>query len=67
MDKTPEHLREVKKRHETRISYVEKDGVKVATEIRFKGPVKIDPAKLIDYAGVAKPGGRRTRARPRTR
>jgi rhodanese-related sulfurtransferase len=54
VEKTPEHLREVKKRHETRVSYVERDGVKVATEIRFKGPVKIDPAKLIDYAGVAR-------------
>jgi rhodanese-related sulfurtransferase len=36
------------------VTFVEKDGVKVASEIRFKGPVKIDPANLIDYAGVAK-------------
>jgi rhodanese-related sulfurtransferase len=52
--KTPEHLREVKKRHEVQVTYVQKDGVRVASEIRFKGPVKIDPANLIDYAGVAK-------------
>jgi len=50
----PEFLRDAKKRHEVQVTYVEKDGVKVASEIRFKGPAKIDPANLIDYAGVAK-------------
>ncbi len=35
-------------------TFVEKDGVKFATEIRFKGPIKIAADKLIDYAGVAK-------------
>jgi len=54
VDKTPEHLREVKKRHEAQVTFVEKDGVKVVSEIRFKGPAKIDAANLIDYAGVAK-------------
>lgn len=54
VEKKPEHLRDVKKRHETRVSWVEKDGVRFVTEIRFKGPVKIDPKNLIDYAGVAK-------------
>jgi rhodanese-related sulfurtransferase len=54
VEKNAEHLRDVKKRHETRIAYVEKDGVKVATQVSFKGPIKIDPAKLIDQAGVAK-------------
>jgi rhodanese-related sulfurtransferase len=54
VEKNAEHLRDIKKRHETRITYVEKDGVKVATEIRFKGPIKIAADKLIDYAGVAK-------------
>ena len=54
VEKTPEHLREVKKRHEVQVTFVEKDGVKVASEVRFKGPAKIDPANLIDYAGVAK-------------
>lgn len=51
---TPEFLREAKKRHEVQVTYVEKDGARLITEIRFKGPIKIDPAKLIDYAGVAK-------------
>ncbi len=54
VDKPAEHLREVKKRHEARIDYIEKDGVKYATLVSFKGPIRIDPAKLIDYAGVAK-------------
>jgi rhodanese-related sulfurtransferase len=54
VDKNPEHLRDVKKRHEARIDYIEKDGVKFATEVRFKGPIKIAAEKLIDYAGVAK-------------
>jgi len=54
VEKNAEHLRDVKKRHEARIEYVEKDGVKIATEIRFKGPIKIAADKLIDYAGVAK-------------
>jgi rhodanese-related sulfurtransferase len=52
--KPAEHLKDVKKRHEARITWVERDGVKLVTEIRFKGPVKIDADKLIDYAGVAK-------------
>ncbi len=57
-----EHLKDVKKRHETQVTWVEKDGAKFITEIHFKGPVKIDPKNVIDYAGVAKlvegrPGG----------
>lgn len=54
VEKKPEHLREVKPRHEVRVTFVEKDGAKLVTEIRFKGPVKIDPARLMDYAGVNK-------------
>ena len=54
VEKKPEHLRDVKKRHETQVTWVEKDGAKFVTEIRFKGPVKIDPKNLIDYAGVAR-------------
>ena len=54
VEKKPEFLRDAKKRHEVIVTYVQKDGGKVASEIRFKGPVKIDPANLIDYAGVAK-------------
>lgn len=53
-DKPGDHLREVKKRHEAQVTFAVKDGVKVVSEIRFKGPVKIDPANLIDYAGVAR-------------
>ena len=51
--KTPEFLRDAKRRHEVQITFVQKDGTRVASEIRFKGPAKIDPANLIDYAGVA--------------
>ena len=54
VEKKPEHLRDARKRHEVQLTYVEKDGAKFVTEIRFKGPAKIDPAKLIDYAGVAR-------------
>jgi rhodanese-related sulfurtransferase len=52
--KPVEHLREVKKNHEARIEYVEKDGVKVATAIDFKGPIKTPPEKLVSYAQVEK-------------
>jgi len=51
--KKPEFLREASKRHEVIVTYTEKDGVKTVTTVSFKGPVKIDPALLIDYAGVA--------------
>ena len=54
VDKTPDFLKEAKKRHEVQVTVVEKDGVRYASEIRFKPPAKIDPANLIDYAGVAK-------------
>jgi rhodanese-related sulfurtransferase len=54
VEKTPEFLREAKKRHEVQVTFAEKDGARVVSEIRFKGPAKIDPANLIDYAGVAK-------------
>ena len=52
--KTPEQMRDVKKGHETRIAYVEKDGQKWATEIRFKGPVKVAKEDLVDYDYVHK-------------
>jgi len=52
--KTPEQLREIKKGHEARVAYVEKDGQKWATEIRFKGPVKVAKEDLVDYAYVRK-------------
>jgi rhodanese-related sulfurtransferase len=52
--KKPEHLREVRKGHEVRIAYVERDGQKWATEISFKGPVKVAKADLVDYDFVRK-------------
>jgi rhodanese-related sulfurtransferase len=50
----PEQMRDIKKGHEARIAYVEKDGQKWATEIRFKGPVKVAKEDLVDYAYVRK-------------
>lgn len=50
--KKPEHLREVRKGHEVRIAYVERDGQKFATEVTFKGPVKVARGDLVDYAFV---------------
>jgi len=52
--KKPEHMREVRKGHEVRIAYVEKDGQKWATEVVFKGPVKVAKGDLVDYAFVRK-------------
>jgi rhodanese-related sulfurtransferase len=52
--KKVEHLRDVKKNHEARIEYVERDGVKTATVIDLKGPIKLAPAKLIGYAEIEK-------------
>jgi len=52
--KKPEHLREVRKGHEVRISFVEKDGQKLATEVVIKGPVKVAKGDLVDYAYVRK-------------
>jgi hypothetical protein len=52
--KTAEHLRDVKKRHEVMVQVVEKDGVKFATTVTFKGPIKIAPEKLANYDMIAK-------------
>jgi rhodanese-related sulfurtransferase len=52
--KKVDHLREVRKGHETRIAYVERDGQKWATEIRIKGPVKVAKQDLVDFAFVQK-------------
>lgn len=54
VDKKVEHLREVRKGHETRIAFVDKGGVKWATEIVFKGPVKVAKEDLVDFAFVKK-------------
>jgi rhodanese-related sulfurtransferase len=51
--KKPEALRDIRKGHEAKIEYVEKDGVKTATRIWFKGPIKIAPEKLVKYDEVA--------------
>jgi len=51
--KTAEALRDIKKGHEARIAFIEKDGVKTATAVWFKGPIKIAPEKLIMYDAVA--------------
>jgi rhodanese-related sulfurtransferase len=50
--KPGEALREIAKNREARIDYVEKDGAKLATQITFKGPIKIAPEKLSNYAEV---------------
>ena len=50
---TGEFLREAKKRHEVIVTFAQKDGVKVASEINFKGPVKIDPSKVIKFDELA--------------
>ncbi|CAD5373901.1 conserved exported hypothetical protein [Rubrivivax sp. A210] len=50
--KTAEHLREVKKGHEARIEYTEKDGVKTASLIEFKGPIDIAQDKLVFYPEI---------------
>lgn len=52
--KKPEFLRDARKGHEVRIAYLEKDGQKWASEIRFKGPVKVAKEDLVDYAFVRK-------------
>ena len=50
--KPAEALRDISPNREARIDYVEKDGTKVATQISFKGPIKIAPEKLVKYAEV---------------
>jgi rhodanese-related sulfurtransferase len=45
-------LRDIAKGREARIEFVEKDGVKTATLISFKGPIKIAPEKVVNYNDV---------------
>jgi rhodanese-related sulfurtransferase len=47
-----EMLRDIAKGREARIEFAEKDGVKSATLISFKGPVKIAPEKQVTYEQV---------------
>ncbi len=51
--KKPEAMRDIRKGHESKIEFVEKDGVKTATKIWFKGPIKIAPEKLVKYDEIA--------------
>jgi len=50
--KPGEALRDIARNREARIDYVEKDGAKLATQISFKGPIKIAPEKLSNYKEV---------------
>ena len=52
--KPAEALRDIPKLKEARIDYVTRDGQRWATQVTFKGPVKIAPEKLITYAEVEK-------------
>lgn len=52
--KPAEALRDLPKNKEARIDYVEKGGAKVATQIAFKGPIKIAPEKVVGYDDVLK-------------
>ena len=47
-----EMLRDVPKGREARIEYIEKDGVRTATLISFKGVAKMPPEKEINYEQV---------------
>ncbi len=49
-----EHLGKVRQGHEARIEFTEKDGVKYASLVALKGPIKIAPEKLVSYEDVAK-------------
>ncbi len=49
-----EALRDIAKGRESRIEFVDKVGVKTATLISFKGPIKVAAEKLVGYADVAK-------------
>ena len=57
-------LRDIAKGREARVEYTEKDGVKTATLISFKGPIKLAPEK--ESQVLAGAGDRRRRARRRS-
>ena len=50
--KPTDALRDIAKNREARIDYVETDGTKLATQISFKGPIKVAPEKLVNYVEV---------------
>jgi rhodanese-related sulfurtransferase len=45
-------LAKIGKSRESRVEYVEKDGVKHASLISFKGPINVAPEKLVKYEDV---------------
>jgi hypothetical protein len=49
-----EALRSIKKGHEVRVEYTEKGGVKTATLVATKPPIKVAPEKLLSTADVEK-------------
>jgi len=49
-----EALRSIKKGHEVRIEYTEKDGVKTAVLVASKPPIKVAPEKLMTTADIEK-------------
>lgn len=52
VDSPDEPLRALKKGKEVRIEFMEKDGVKIATLLSAKPPIKVAPEKLISTADV---------------
>jgi len=52
--KPAEALKDLPKNREARIEFAEKDGVKTATLVSFKGPIQIAPEKLVKYDEVVK-------------
>jgi rhodanese-related sulfurtransferase len=52
--KTAEFLRDVKRNHEVRIEFAERDGVKWVSAIDLKGPIKIAQDKLVFYPEIEK-------------
>ncbi len=53
-DKPNGELAAIAKNREARIEYTMKDGAKFATLISFKGPVRIAPERLMDFATLDK-------------
>lgn len=49
-----EALRAIKKGHEVRVEYTEKGGLKTATLVATKPPIKVAPEKLLSTADVEK-------------
>jgi rhodanese-related sulfurtransferase len=44
----------ITKNREILVAYAVRDGQKVATEVSFKGPIKLGPEKLVGYAEIVK-------------